>query len=73
MKIVATTTMLALMLAAPSFAHEAPAGKSTDTLPPANELKAPVTGSPKTHSGGTDSRGCHTNHQTGVYHCHKPK
>ena len=22
------------------------------------------------HSGGTDSRGCHTDHRTGVYHCH---
>lgn len=22
------------------------------------------------HSGGTDSRGCHMNHKTGVYHCH---
>ena len=25
------------------------------------------------HSGGTDSNGCHTNHATGEYHCHKPK
>jgi hypothetical protein len=23
------------------------------------------------HSGGTDSKGCHTNKKTGVYHCHK--
>ncbi|HEY0212621.1 MAG TPA: YHYH domain-containing protein [Paenirhodobacter sp.] len=22
------------------------------------------------HSGGTDASGCHTNHKTGVYHCH---
>lgn len=22
------------------------------------------------HSGGTDANGCHTNHKTGVYHCH---
>lgn len=22
------------------------------------------------HSGGTDSKGCHYNHKTGVYHCH---
>lgn len=22
------------------------------------------------HSGGTDQYGCHTNHKTGVYHCH---
>ncbi|EGR2428184.1 YHYH domain-containing protein [Vibrio cholerae] len=25
------------------------------------------------HSGGTDSNGCHTNHKTGEYHCHKRK
>lgn len=23
------------------------------------------------HSGGTDSSGCHMNHKTGVYHCHR--
>ncbi len=23
------------------------------------------------HSGGTDSSGCHLNHKTGVYHCHR--
>ncbi|MEK0334890.1 YHYH domain-containing protein [Pseudomonas sp. 5FOS] len=22
------------------------------------------------HSGGTDARGCHTNHKTGDHHCH---
>ena len=22
------------------------------------------------HSGGTDKYGCHTNHETGDYHCH---
>lgn len=25
------------------------------------------------HSGGTDSWGCHTNHSNGDYHCHNPK
>ncbi|WP_395689508.1 YHYH domain-containing protein [Caenimonas koreensis] len=25
------------------------------------------------HSGGTDASGCHTDHRTGDYHCHKPK
>ena len=25
------------------------------------------------HSGGTNSAGCHTNHKTGGYHCHTPK
>jgi hypothetical protein len=28
-------------------------------------------GSP--HSGGTNADGCHTNRQTGDYHCHSPK
>jgi hypothetical protein len=23
------------------------------------------------HSGGTDSKGCHRNHKTGDYHCHR--
>ncbi|MBX8824728.1 YHYH domain-containing protein [Ochrobactrum sp. SFR4] len=22
------------------------------------------------HSGGTDSKGCHTERKTGIYHCH---
>jgi len=22
------------------------------------------------HSGGTNAAGCHTDHKTGVYHCH---
>jgi hypothetical protein len=25
------------------------------------------------HSGGTDSNGCHTNRKTGDYHCHNKK
>ena len=25
------------------------------------------------HSGGTNSDGCHNNHKTGDYHCHNPK
>jgi hypothetical protein len=25
------------------------------------------------HSGGTDSYGCHHNRKTGGYHCHNPK
>jgi len=25
------------------------------------------------HSGRTDSYGCHTKHSTGEYHCHNPK
>lgn len=22
------------------------------------------------HSGGTDAMGCHTDHRTGIWHCH---
>lgn len=25
------------------------------------------------HSGGTNADGCHTNHETGEYHCHSAK
>ena len=25
------------------------------------------------HSGGTNSEGCHTDHRTGDYHCHRAK
>ncbi|NMQ29316.1 YHYH domain-containing protein [Candidatus Accumulibacter phosphatis] len=31
---------------------------------------AVVSGSAIAHSGGTDSKGCHTDHKTGGYHCH---
>lgn len=24
------------------------------------------------HPGGLDANGCHTNHKTGDYHCHRP-
>jgi hypothetical protein len=25
------------------------------------------------HGGGLDAKGCHTNHKTGEYHCHRPQ
>ena len=30
-------------------------------------------GAVDSHSGGTNSDGCHNNHKTGDYHCHNPK
>jgi len=33
-------------------------------------LLAAVAGLAFAHSGGTNSAGCHTDRQTGVYHCH---
>jgi hypothetical protein len=68
------TTALALMIAAPAVAHETPAGKTAETTTAPQKSKASEAGLvAKSHSGGTDSKGCHTNHKTGDYHCHKPK
>lgn len=47
----------ALAISSPTWAH--------DTKEATTE--------PVKHSGGTDANGCHTNHQTGDYHCHNPK
>lgn len=33
-------------------------------------VSAPTTPMVNSHGGGTDDLGCHTNHKTGVYHCH---
>ncbi|WP_367950946.1 YHYH domain-containing protein [Spiribacter roseus] len=50
----------ALMLAAgASYAH------TEDATP-----RSSGTTDTAQHSGGTDAYGCHTNHKTGVYHCH---
>lgn len=47
---------MALMLGA-GMAHAAPLAPDAGTI--VNK-----------HGGGTDAAGCHTNHKTGVYHCH---
>ncbi len=31
---------------------------------------AALSGLSLAHSGGTDKNGCHTDHKTGLYHCH---
>lgn len=75
MKTFCTALSIAILtMAAPAIAHdERPkASKSMPKIAPKpaaslNGLQAPQ------HSGGTDSKGCHTNHSTGEYHCHKPK
>ncbi len=65
--------VLAFALSASSaFAHEAP--PKTEPVPtPKAAAPQPATKAVKGHSGGTDANGCHTNSQTGEYHCHKPK
>ncbi|NOV24745.1 YHYH domain-containing protein [Cupriavidus necator] len=30
-----------------------------------------VAGAAAAHGGGLDAEGCHTNHKTGEYHCHR--
>jgi hypothetical protein len=73
-KLIAAATILAFSSGI-AFAHEAtenaprkPAEEVTKVQAPNKSEKKPVS-----HSGGTDSNGCHTNHQTGDYHCHNPK
>lgn len=64
---------LAIAVSASSaFAHEPPP-KTQPTPSPKVSAPQPVSKTVKSHSGGTDAYGCHTNSQTGDYHCHKPK
>ncbi len=59
------------LIASAAFAHDAPPKSQPATAPKA--ATQPVTKPVKGHSGGTDAAGCHTNSQTGDYHCHRPK
>lgn len=63
------------LLASGAFAHEAPPKSQPASLakPAGQQTAAPVVKPTSGHSGGTDAYGCHTNSQTGEYHCHKPK
>ncbi|WP_409418353.1 YHYH domain-containing protein [Phenylobacterium sp.] len=60
------------LIASAAFAHDAPPKSQPATPPKAAPVK-PATKPTIGHSGGTDAYGCHTNSQTGEYHCHKPK
>lgn len=64
-----------LLISSSVLAHE---DKPKTALPasaaaPGNAGVQVQTATAPQHSGGTDSKGCHTNHSTGVYHCHNPK
>ena len=59
-----------LTMAAPAIAHE---GQPNTSVPAPKPAAAPIASTAPHHSGGTDANGCHTNHATGEYHCHKPK
>ena len=68
MRALLSAVCVSLLLAAPALAHEG------QQRPPAAAPKPVTAPAPvPQHSGGTDSKGCHTNHATGDYHCHKPK
>ena len=63
----------ATLLATAASAHEAPKGTTTTAQPASAGTPATPTQGQSAHSGGTDAYGCHTNSQTGDYHCHRPK
>lgn len=75
MKFLIACAALAAFAVTPVFAHEetgAPAKAEVKKETPEQKKDAKESEAPK-HSGGTDSNGCHTNHQTGEYHCHNPR
>lgn len=65
----------ALIAANPALAHEVKSAMPAEKQDAKKATSETPTATPKPteHSGGTDARGCHTNHSTGVYHCHTPK
>jgi hypothetical protein len=65
-------SLLTVAIAAPVIAHEDKKATGTPSSKP-KPVANPSGASNVQHSGGTDSRGCHTNHTTGDYHCHNPK
>lgn len=67
MKSLIASVAFATIAATPAFAHE------EKGAPPKEEAKILALKDAPKHSGGTDANGCHTNHKTGDYHCHKPK
>ncbi|WP_366857161.1 YHYH domain-containing protein [Novosphingobium sp.] len=72
----AALPIVALVFASSALAHEPPAGRSVTELSPAkikHNGRSDSLPKPVAHSGGTDANGCHTNHATGDYHCHRPK
>jgi Ni/Co efflux regulator RcnB len=73
MKVLSKLLAASALLAAPvALAAHEPVNK--DQKPATAELKNEAAKvEPQKHSGGTDSKGCHTNSKTGDYHCHNPK
>lgn len=45
-------------------------GKAAQSTAEKTKGKEP-TSNAKSHGGGLDKFGCHTNHKTGDYHCHR--
>ncbi|MBF7015060.1 YHYH domain-containing protein (plasmid) [Novosphingobium resinovorum] len=62
-----------VLSATPALAHEdTNTAKPTAIAAPATKPQQGQSQTPQ-HSGGTDANGCHKNHSTGEYHCHRPK
>ncbi|WP_082699561.1 YHYH domain-containing protein [Novosphingobium barchaimii] len=71
MKLAALMISAVLFGAVPAIAHETvETVKAKPVAPKGQQVQQTQTAQ---HSGGTDANGCHTNHSTGVYHCHNPK
>lgn len=74
MKAFIAVTLAIVAFSGPVAAHEnAEAVKPKSATQQAQPAQLPEKTQAAQHSGGTDAAGCHTNHSTGVYHCHKPK
>ncbi len=80
MKIIAIFAFLAV-LSTPVIAHDQPANSKiaqSNEVPIQNAPGSKVNVNsdstnrgPIQHGGGLDRYGCHTNHKTGDYHCHR--
>lgn len=75
MKLFTACIAATALFAAPAFAHEeeTAATRGAPVKAENRTVEAEKADEALKHSGGTDSRGCHTNHKTGEYHCHTPK
>lgn len=62
-----------ILVASPVLAHEADESENAQVFRKSDkeESKDQKELSPAEHGGGLDRYGCHKNHKTGDYHCHR--
>lgn len=65
--------MAVALVATPTFAHEVNSENRNKPVPESAQKAEKKADKPKpeSHGGGLDKYGCHTNHSTGDYHCHR--